>query len=133
MASSFISIKEEFNRILKDRAYSCSQTEMQKLLKTHGNDLEKLLIIKSGVDLRLKHEDSGSYCESASSGYYPNVQKRKMVEDKIFELGADAFPSERPAQAANDELLAAVRELAATVKQLDQKLNNLSKGGKPGL
>lgn len=117
---------DDFKRILKDRAYSCTPDELGALLQKYGHDDECLAQIKRGIYDRLNREDSGDWTSPASSGWKPANDKKKKLEQFILDRGPASMRQVTPAFNATatvdtDKLIARIAQLEARVTQLEKK------------
>lgn len=73
----------EIYRALQNEAADCPVKAFAELLRKFKNDPKAVATMQTAVRHKMRGEDCGSHCVSASPDYYPTVQKQEML-DKYF-------------------------------------------------
>ena len=117
-------------KLLEKVGYEGSPKELADALAKFKSHPEALKALRKGVARHGRQEDSGSYCESASSGYSDWWKKNEMLEkidledDRAFLAGASPATLESPRQSRGSETMEDLRE---QVRELTERVSLLEK------
>jgi hypothetical protein len=116
--------------LLEKAGYESSPAEFAKTLEKFRFNPEAMKALRKGVDRHGREEDSGSYCENASSGYADWRRKKKLMDEAEKTSLDDVDPaslsfnwSGQP-ESSGGGTLQALRE---QVKELTERVSLLEK------
>ncbi len=128
--------RKELCRLLRDSAYTCLSQELEELIRTHGHDDDAFDAIATGVRDRLRREDSGSYCEPATPGWFTAKAKKDVLDRHILARHArqqaapasgvtPAFSTAAQAPRTTDDKDDTIRQLEKRIAQLERRVRQL--------
>lgn len=116
-------ISDDFKKTLFRLTQECDEPGFKALLKKFGHSSECLGVMQYALTEQEKYEDSGSYRENASSGYYKMRAKQRLLDQAY--LGESGFGAEFAKAAAKPcdplELQDEIYDLRARVWELEKK------------